>query len=301
MKITKCQRGKNIQMTSGKQKKLISWKPNGNSRFIDDSGKETEGVLQLPDIEIISSQPKQNWFTRATLGAMIAENPAVAAASGWIQDSNGDYIQKPTKESEQLATHIATLSTFSPTNPSYIIGNQILKGIKTAYKITHPILPTTGRRVSIGQLQDLLKYKIGEGAEALVIDNSPTQVAKITSYPSGVYAGRDKIPHSVPLKFAGYVRNGKQRLSTFTQKKLKVINEDTFDKYIKQLDKAMSKSGFRIIHDPLVSYRAYTNGKIVVDDVAPGNIGLNWRGKPKMFDFAYQSVPEWIDLGYTLE
>lgn len=273
MKITKCQRGKNIQMTSGKQKKLISWKPNGNSRFIDDSGKETEGVLQLPDIEIISSQPKQNWFTRATLGAMIAENPAVAAASGWIQDSNGDYIQKPTKESEQLATHIATLSTFSPTNPSYIIG----------------------------QLQDLLKYKIGEGAEALVIDNSPTQVAKITSYPSGVYAGRDKIPHSVPLKFAGYVRNGKQRLSTFTQKKLKVINEDTFDKYIKQLDKAMSKSGFRIIHDPLVSYRAYTNGKIVVDDVAPGNIGLNWRGKPKMFDFAYQSVPEWIDLGYTLE
>lgn len=92
MRITKHQKGKSIKMTSGETKQLAGWKPNGASRFIDDSGKETEGVLQLPNIEITSSQPKQNQFTRAILGAMIAENPLVAAASGWTQDSNGDYV-----------------------------------------------------------------------------------------------------------------------------------------------------------------------------------------------------------------
>lgn len=36
---------------------------------------------------------RQNWFTRATLGAMMAESPAVATASGWTRDPQGNVEQ----------------------------------------------------------------------------------------------------------------------------------------------------------------------------------------------------------------
>lgn len=40
----------------------------------------------------------------------------------------------------------------------------------------------------------------------------------------------------------------------------------------------MQKKGFRKINDPNVQYRAYTNGNIVIDDVAPGNVGVDLFG-----------------------
>lgn len=47
----------------------------------------------------------------------------------------------------------------------------------------------------------------------------------------------------------------------------------------------MQKKGFRKINDPNVQYRAYTNGNIVIDDVAPGNVGVDLFGQPKLIDF----------------
>jgi len=83
--IPKFQIGKDIQMTTGERKKLAGWKPNGNSRFIDNEGNETEGTLQLPEVEIVGNKPNSflQWLTNITLGAAINENAAVAAASGW--------------------------------------------------------------------------------------------------------------------------------------------------------------------------------------------------------------------------
>ena len=64
---------------------------------------------------------------------------------------------------------------------------------------------------------------------------------------------------------------------------------------------AMERSGFRRVNDPNVQYRAYTNGQVVVDDVAPGNVGLDWLRRPKMIDFNMQTVPEWTAQGFTLK
>ena len=64
-----------------------------------------------------------------------------------------------------------------------------------------------------------------------------------------------------------------------------MLTEETFPKYIEKLDRAMQKSGFRRVNDPNVQYRAYTNGRVVVDDIAPGNVGLDWLRRPKMIDF----------------
>lgn len=56
----------------------------------------------------------------------------------------------------------------------------------------------------------------------------------------------------------------------------------------------MGKKGYQVVEDPDVQYRAYTNGDLIVDDVSPDNIGLNWLRKPKMIDFTVLSASEWI-------
>ena len=76
-------------------------------------------------------------------------------------------------------------------------------------------LPPVSRRGTIGNLSKLMPRKIGQGAEAIVINNSPTTVAKITDIGSGELVKRNKIPNSVPLTFMGYVRDGKNRFPTF--------------------------------------------------------------------------------------
>lgn len=185
--------------------------------------------------------------------------------------------------------------------------NSILKNIGETLLILGTIgafkgkLPPIARRATIGNLSKLIPRKIGQGAEAIVINNSPTTVAKITDIGSGELVKRNKIPNSVPLTFMGYVRDGKNRFPTFLQKKLKILNNNTFNKYIGRLDKSMQKKGFRKINDPNVQYRAYTDGNVVIDDIAPGNVGVNIFGQPKLIDFNMQSVPEWLEQGFILK
>ena len=59
--------------------------------------------------------------------------------------------------------------------------------------------------------------------------------------------------------------------------------------------------GFIRVYDPNVQYRAYTNGQVVIDDIAPGNVGLDWLRRPKMIDFNISSIPEWIQQGFKLK
>jgi len=40
----------------------------------------------------------------------------------------------------------------------------------------------------------------------------------------------------------------------------------------------MTSKGFRIVTDPKIQYRAYRNNRVVIDDISPDNVGLNWRG-----------------------
>lgn len=88
-------------------------------------------------IKAKQTEPKQNWFTRSTIGAAMAENPAIMTASGWQQDKQGDYVQKRTKESDQLADNLSVLSWTSPTHPgTAIIDAAITKGVFPLIKFT---------------------------------------------------------------------------------------------------------------------------------------------------------------------
>lgn len=63
------------------------------------------------------------------IGAAMAENPAVMTASGWQQNSDKTWEQKPDEGSKQLANNLAAISTFSPTNPATALGDAVVKTI----------------------------------------------------------------------------------------------------------------------------------------------------------------------------
>ncbi len=202
----------------------------------------------------------------------------------------------PSKEEDQKK--IQSNFNYAKDNVKNIGTSLITVGPLSSFK---GVLPSVSRRVTVGKLSTLTPYKIGQGSEALVIRNSPTTVGKITQVGSGEMLKRNAIPNSLPLKFVGYVRDGSKRFPTFIQKRVKVLSEKTFPKYVDKLDKAMQKSGFRKVNDPNVQYRAYTNGTVVVDDVSPGNVGLTFFKKPKLLDFNLQTVPSWTSQGFTLK
>ena len=202
----------------------------------------------------------------------------------------------PSKEEDQKK--IQSNFNYAKDNVKNIGTSLITVGPASSFK---GILPSVSRRVTVGKLSALTPYKIGQGSEAIVIRNSPTTVGKITQVGSGEMLKRNAIPNSLPLKFVGYVRNGSKRFPTFIQKRVKVLSEKTFPKYVSKLDKDMQKSGFRKVNDPNVQYRAYTNGTVVVDDVSPGNVGLTFFKKPKLLDFNLQTIPSWTSQGFTLK
>ena len=178
-------------------------------------------------------------------------------------------------------------------------GLQLVAGLEG--EIVKGILLHVSKMVIVGRINDFIPYKIGEEAKTVVINNSPTTVGKNNNYAKRRMLSRNLIPQSEPVKFVGYTRQGEYRLPTFIQRKLKVLNEETFPRYIQKLDNIMEKHGFRIIDDPYVQYRAYTNGNIVIDDIAPGNVGIIWNGKPKLIDFNIQSVDSWFKQGFGLK
>lgn len=70
------------------------------------------------------------------IGAAMAENPAVMTASGWKQNADKAWVQKPDKNSKQLADNLATISSFSPTHPGTAIGDAIInKVISPIYQL----------------------------------------------------------------------------------------------------------------------------------------------------------------------
>ena len=177
------------------------------------------------------------------------------------------------------------------------IGN---KAAQTHSKITRGVFKSPSKNGALGTLKQYANNPIGGGAEAVVIKNTPTTVGKITSIPVEEMAARNSIPNTIKSKYIGYVKDRKIKLPTYIQKRVKVLTEETFPKYVDKLDKAMERSGFTRVNDPNVQYRAYTNGQVVIDDVSPGNVGLTFLRQPKMIDFNLQPVSEWVAQGFKL-
>lgn len=193
------------------------------------------------------------------------------------------------------------------------IGKVGRKASQVYSRLTKGVFKPPSNNGALGTLKQYAKSPIGGGAEAVVIENTPTTVGKITSIPIEEMAARNSIPNTIKSKYIGYVKDRKIKLPTYIQQKVKVLTEETFPKYVDKLDKAMERSGFTRVNDPNVQYRAYTNGQVVIDDVAPGNVGLTsgnpWLDKlipdfiknPRIIDSAYQTVPEWTAMGFKLK
>lgn len=84
---------------------------------------------QYNKIKSKQTESKWDWFTRIMMGAAMAENPAVMTASGWQQNKQGNYVQKRTKGSDQLADNLSALSWMAPTHPGNVIIDQALKRV----------------------------------------------------------------------------------------------------------------------------------------------------------------------------
>lgn len=214
-----------------------------------------------------------NQIKNVLIGASVAENPAVATASGWKQDEDGNWVQKQDKDTKKLSKNLAVLSTTSP-----------VLDILNLYK------PLKANGVS---LENLLKYKIGEGAGAIVLENTPNKVLKVIF--NGYQRVKNHIPNTAKVERVG---STKENIPIYSQQKLNT--SFNWNKVLKKLDKAMENKGFKIVNDPNVQYRAYRHNDIVIDDISPDNVGTTLFGKPKIIDFNFQTVPEWLEQGFKL-
>lgn len=89
-----------------------------------------------------SGNKLQNLFNNIVIGSSVAENPAVMYASGWKQNNNGNWEQKPTEESKRLSENLATISMFSPTNPTSTITNKVINVVSC----WRPFIPKVGNK-----------------------------------------------------------------------------------------------------------------------------------------------------------
>lgn len=141
-------------------------------------------------IKARQTEPKQNWFTRNTIGAAIAENPAIMTASGWQQDKQGDYVQKRTKGSDQLAEDLVTIGNTAITVPT------LAGDIRALYNvIRHPIQST---RMAYNMGKDLLWFLKNPRATKVYHVNRQGKTFNLreakTSSPSniGIHVASDK-------------------------------------------------------------------------------------------------------------
>lgn len=88
---------------------------------------------------------KQNWFTRATLGAAMADSPAVMTASGWRRNDNGDYVQDKFDDpaTNRLADNLGVISSVAQAGPTLIDDATLLYQV-----VRHP--QQTWRTLSTG-------------------------------------------------------------------------------------------------------------------------------------------------------
>lgn len=232
-----------------------------------------------------------NFFGYGVFGRQTRYDPTTPEGQAAIQ-SNFNYAKS---NAETFLGNVAGVGTAGA-------ARQLGKGAaKTYTRVVKGVFREPTNNGALGSLRQYSKNPIGGGAEAIVVNNTPTTVGKMTSISRGEMAIRNGIPNTVPSRYIGYVKDRGVRLPTYVQKKVKVLTEETFPKYVERLDQAMQKSGFRKVNDPNVQYRAYTNGRVVVDDISPGNVGLDWLRRPKIIDSSVQTVPEWIGMGFTLK
>lgn len=131
--------------------------------------------------------------------------------------------------------------------------------------------------------------KIGSGAEA-VVSSAPvsTRVIKVTTIPRSEMHIRNSVPGALKSRYAGS-SNG---LNTYTQSKVRILSKEQLAKASGQLEKLMNGKGWRKITHPNLQGLGFTNGRHVVSDLGPGNVGRDWLGRLRLTDFSVETVPQ---------
>lgn len=152
-------------------------------------------------------------------------------------------------------------------------------------------LLTTGL---VGMAEQAIRWaitptKIGSGAEAIV-SSAPasTRVMKVTTIPRAEMHVRNTVPGALKARFLGM----KDGLFTYSQPKVKILSEEKLLKATKQLEKLMKGKGWKIITHPNLQGVGFTNGRYVISDLGPGNIGRDWLRRIRLTDFSLETVPQ---------
>ncbi len=152
-------------------------------------------------------------------------------------------------------------------------------------------LATTGIAEGAGQVirWATTPTKIGSGAEAIV-SSAPasTRVTKVTTIPRSEMHIRNTIPGALKSRYVG-TSNG---LTTYTQPKVRILSREQLAKATGRLEKLMKSKGWKRVTHPNLQGLGFSNGRHVVSDLGPGNVGRDWLGRIRLTDFSVETVPQ---------
>lgn len=152
-------------------------------------------------------------------------------------------------------------------------------------------LLTAGIGEGVGQVvkQAITPTRIGSGAEA-VVSSAPasTRVTKVTTIPRSEMHLRNQVPGALKSNYVG-TSNG---LNTYTQPKVRILSKEQLSKATERLEKLMNSKGWKRITHPNLQGLGFSNGRHVVSDIGPGNVGKDLLGRPRLVDFSIETVPE---------
>ena len=151
-------------------------------------------------------------------------------------------------------------------------------------------LLTVGAAEGLGQAVRwaITPTKIGSGAEA-VVHSAPasTRVMKTTTIPRSEMHLRNTVPRAVKSTYIDSSRG----LIRYTQPKVRILTSKQLNRAKGAIDRLMSKSGWKKVTHPNLNGAGYTNGRWIVSDLGPGNVGRDWLGRIRFPDFSIESVP----------
>ena len=189
------------------------------------------------------------------------------------------------------------LTKYTYHNPRTIKGQQAIQSdFDYAKQNAENIFITAASETAMVGAGQAVKYAttprvIGQGAEAIVKSSliSP-RVTKITTIPRSEIHLRNTVPGALKSEYVSS-SNG---LSTYTQSKVKIPTGEQLKQAMERLQKIMKRKGWREITHPNLQGKGFTNGKHVVSDLGPGNVGVDLLGRPKLVDFSIEPFPEFI-------
>lgn len=131
--------------------------------------------------------------------------------------------------------------------------------------------------------------RIGSGAEAIV-SSAPasTRVTKVTTIPRSEMHIRNTVPGALKSRYVG-TSNG---LTTYTQPKVRILSKEQLAKATGRLEKFMQSKGWKRVTHPNLQGLGFSNGRYIVSDLGPGNVGMDWLGRIRLTDFSLETIPQ---------